>query len=232
MESYVIKAIVTDIEGTTSSISFVHEVLFPYAAAHLREFVIKNFQQPEVCAQLEEVARLSGCDAGDVEALILQLQTWIAEDKKITPLKALQGMIWKSGYENGDYVGHIYDDAYQSLTAWHRQGVPLYVYSSGSIAAQRLLFGHTAHGDLNPLFTGNFDTLTGGKKEVASYLKIADAIGQDPASVLFLSDIVDELDAAKSAGMKTCWLLRDGAVSGAVKHPVVTAFSQINLAAF
>lgn len=227
-----IKAIVTDIEGTTSSISFVHEVLFPYAAAHLREFVVTNHERSDVRAQLDEVARLSGVDADNVEALITQLQSWIAEDKKITPLKALQGMIWKFGYENGDYVGHIYADAYQVLVKWRAQGIPLYVYSSGSVEAQRLLFRHTSHGDLTELFSGNFDTLTGGKREVDSYRKIAEAICQAPESVLFLSDIVEELDAAKGAGMKTCWLLREGAIPDTAEHSPATGFGQIDLTSF
>src|SRR5690554_884597 len=132
-----IRAIVTDIEGTTSSISFVHEVLFPYAAKHMRDFVRSQAQQPEVAAQLEEVARLGGLEVQDLDALIAQLAQWMAEDRKITPLKALQGMIWKYGYEQGHFKGHVYPDAVDRLRQWHAEGLRLYVYSSGSVQAQK-----------------------------------------------------------------------------------------------
>lgn len=227
-----IKAIITDIEGTTSSIAFVHEVLFPYAAKHLSGFVLDNQNTPDVRVQLDEVSRLAAIRPDDIDSIIKQLQAWIAEDKKVTPLKALQGMIWRTGYENGDYVGHIYADAYESLQRWSEQGIPLYVYSSGSVGAQRLLFGHTLHGDLNPLFAGNFDTLVGGKKEAASYLKIVCEIGEDPADVLFLSDIVEELDAAKIAGLKTCWLVRDELLPAQAEHTAVNDFNAIDPAFF
>src|SRR5699024_2209399 len=121
------------------------------------------------------------------------LQRWIDQDRKIAPLKALQGMIWADGYASGEIVGHIYEDAAIALRAWHDNGLPIYIYSSGSIEAQRLIYGHTAEGDLTPLLSGYFDTRTGGKLEAASYTRIAVTIDHKPADLLFLSDHAGEI---------------------------------------
>jgi enolase-phosphatase E1 len=203
-----IRAIVTDIEGTTSSLSFVKDVLFPYARERVGDFVRARRGDPAVQAQLAEVRRLAGGHL-DEAAVIAQLERWIDEDKKITPLKTLQGMIWEDGYRRGDFTGHIYDDAVRALRAWHDRGVRLYVYSSGSVLAQKLLFAHTAYGDLTPLFAGYFDTILGGKREPDSYRRIAQHIELPPGDILFLSDVWEELDAAQAAGMQTTWVLRD-----------------------
>ena len=152
-----IQAILTDIEGTTSSLSFVKDVLFPYSRAHLADFVRAQAQVPAVRKQLDEVSRLTGRALTNDEASA-QLIAWIDEDKKITPLKALQGLIWEAGYKQGDYQGHVYEDAVRQLRAWKQRGLKLYVFSSGSILAQKLLFGHTAWGNLTPLFSDYFDT--------------------------------------------------------------------------
>ncbi|MFB6350920.1 MAG: acireductone synthase [Bradymonadaceae bacterium] len=205
-----IRAIVTDIEGTTSSIDFVYDVLFPYAVEALPDYVRAHEQEPEVRAQLDAVAEESGRDRNDIEGLIEQLLAWIDEDRKATPLKTLQGMIWQYGYERGDYKGHVYEDAAEHLRQWHEEGFRLYVYSSGSIQAQKLLFGHSEHGDLTPLFSGYFDTRTGGKKEAESYRNILREVGREPQQVLFLSDVEEELEAAEQAGMQTCWVVRNG----------------------
>jgi enolase-phosphatase E1 len=207
-----IKAIVTDVEGTTSSLSFVKEVLFPYARARLFAFVHAHRQDPAVRAHLDEVA---------------QLEQWIDEDKKLTPLKALQGMIWEEGYRRGDFTGHVYDDAVRQLRHWKERGIRLYVFSSGSVQAQRLLFGYSDHGDLMPLFSGYFDTTVGAKREAAAYEKIATTIGIPPAHILFLSDIKEELDAARDAGMQTTWLVRDAALDPNADHPQVRDFDAI-----
>lgn len=203
-----IHAILTDIEGTTSSISFVHDVLFPYARKHIGAFIKTHLQEPRVAEQIAAVRDLTG-ESLDDEAVIALLQQWIGEDRKVTPLKALQGMIWKAGYENGDFKGHMYNDAVRNLKVWHDSGICLYVFSSGSVAAQKLLFAHTSHGDLTPLFSGYFDTTTGPKQDPASYAKIADAIGLPAADILFLSDVSQELDAAHRSGMHTMLLARD-----------------------
>ena len=205
-----IQAIVTDIEGTTSSISFVKDVLFPYAAENLPAYVREHRTERAVREQLNAVAELSGTASHDSEALIRQLLEWIDLDVKATPLKALQGMVWQHGYQNGSYRAHVYPDAVQNLTQWHEQKLGLYVYSSGSIRAQKLFFEHSVYGDMRPLFSGYFDTSTGAKQEEASYRTISATIGCPANDILFLSDIEAELDAAKTAGMQTFWLLRPG----------------------
>mgnify|MGYP000134852395 CR=1 FL=1 len=227
-----ISSIVTDIEGTTSSISFVHEVLFPYASENLEAFVMQHQNETTVQTQLSEAASIAQINASDIPAIIKQLLQWVADDQKVTPLKALQGMIWKSGYENGDFQGHIYDDAYLGLKRWHKSGIKLYVYSSGSVTAQKLLFAHTKYGNLDPLFTGNFDTRIGGKKQAIAYQKILDELNKPAQEVLFLSDILEELDAAKTAGMFTCWLVRKGQKPNSDRHLVVDSFEDIALEYF
>ncbi len=223
-----IKAILTDIEGTTSSLSFVKDVLFPYARQRMAEFVRQHAQEPAVRRELEEVRRLSGRNLNESEA-IEQLIRWIDVDKKITPLKSLQGMIWEDGYSKGDFKGHMYEDAVRHLKQWKQAGVRLYVFSSGSIQAQKLLFAHTEYGDLTPLFSGYFDTNTGNKREADSYRKIATSIGVAPADTLFLSDILEELDAAQAAGMQTRWLVREGIIDPKANHPQAANFDAISL---
>ncbi|TPQ24299.1 acireductone synthase [Methylomonas koyamae] len=221
-----IEAIVTDIEGTTSSLSFVKDVLFPYARQHLPAFVAEHCADPEVKALLDDANRLAG---GQLEqaALIEQFIAWIDADQKITPLKSLQGLIWLDGYQNGDFTGHVYPDAVRNLGAWQERGLKLYVYSSGSVQAQKLLFGYSDFGDLTPLFSGYFDTRIGGKREAESYRKIADELGLPAAQILFLSDIKEELDAARIAGFATRWLVRDQTADAGADHPQAADFDAI-----
>ncbi|OAI30312.1 acireductone synthase [Methylomonas koyamae] len=221
-----IEAIVTDIEGTTSSLSFVKDVLFPYARAHLPDFVAEHCADPEVQALLDDANRLAGGQL-DQAALIEQFIAWIDADQKITPLKSLQGLIWLDGYRNGDFTGHVYADAVRNLRAWHQRGLKLYVYSSGSVQAQKLLFGHSDFGDLTPLFSGYFDTRIGGKRETDSYRKIADELGLPAAQILFLSDIREELDAARAAGFATRWLVREQATDAGAEHLQAADFDAI-----
>jgi enolase-phosphatase E1 len=223
-----IRAIVTDIEGTTSSLSFVKEVLFPYARNHMQQFVHDHATEPEVATLLDEVCREAGI-TNDLDAIANQLVQWIDEDRKVTPLKALQGLIWETGYRNGDFHGHVYEDAVRKLREWHGWGLHLYVYSSGSVQAQQLLFAHTDYGDLTPLFSGYFDTHIGHKRDVASYATIQRELGISPSEILFLSDIKEELDAARDVGMRTCWLVRDGQPSSQAEHTQVASFDQILL---
>lgn len=224
-----VDAIVTDIEGTTSSISFVHDVLFPYARANLNSFVATHGHEPPVREALEEAKREAGDSSMSDQAVIAWLQRWIDEDRKVTPLKALQGMIWAEGYRGGGFQGHVYDDAVRALRQWHGAGKKLYVYSSGSVPAQKLIFGHTAFGDLTPLFSGYFDTTTGPKKEAESYRKIARAIGVDPQRVLFLSDSTDEIVAARQAGLRTVQLRRPGEAQTKGPGPDATGFDGISI---
>ena len=220
-----IRAIVTDIEGTTSSISFVTNVLFPYARAHMDEFVRAHAEDAEVRGLLGEVGKECGRVLDDGEA-IAQLLRWIDEDRKIHSLKALQGMIWEAGYHHGYFHGHVYPDAVRKLRDWHSVGVPLYVYSSGSVFAQKLLFGHTEFGDLTPLFAGFYDTGVGSKQDADSYRNIALSIGCQPQEILFLSDTALELDAAQAVGYKTCQLVREGA-KASLLHPWASDFDGI-----
>ena len=217
-----IKAVITDIEGTTSALSFVKDVLFPYAREHMSNFVRTHAHDHDVRILLDEVAAIIG--ATNDHQVIEQLLRWMSEDKKITPLKALQGMIWEQGYQRGDFTGHVYEDAERNLKQWQTQGKRLYVFSSGSVQAQKLLFAHTEYGDLTPLFSGYFDTTVGSKKEAVSYRKIAQIIGLAPQEILFLSDIKEELDAAQQLGMQTIWLMRDGIIDNAAIHPQATGF--------
>jgi enolase-phosphatase E1 len=194
--------ILTDIEGTTSSISFVKDVLFPYARRALPGFVREHGQAPEVRRWLDAVATEHGAVCSD-EVIVEILQGWIDEDRKHTALKALQGLIWSDGYRGADFTAHIYPDAAAALRDWHAAGLPLAVYSSGSVPAQKLFFGHTDAGDLTGLFEGWFDTEVGHKREAGSYTEIARRLGRLPEDILFLSDVVEELDAAREAGLRT-----------------------------
>ncbi len=224
-----ISHIVTDIEGTTSSISFVKEVLFPYARKHMAEF-LSGIEGASVEVQ-NILAEVPGSSLKDKTALLIQ---YIDEDRKFTPLKELQGLIWRQGYERGDYKGHIYEDAYKMLVEWYRAGLLLSVYSSGSVTAQKLIFGYTQFGDLNYLFGANYDTRIGAKISKSSYENIARDLGVAAASILFLSDMEGELDAAQAAGMQVIKLTREIASNSGVyeipesKHRQVESFYQVD----
>lgn len=222
-----IHAIVTDIEGTTSSLSFVKDVLFPYARGHLPAYVRAHAGEPVVRAELEAVKQETG--AADDEAAIAALVRWIDEDRKATPLKTLQGYVWADGYRAGDFKGHIYPDAVRNLHRWHDAGIALYVYSSGSVQAQKLLFGYSEAGDLTPLFEGWFDTRIGHKRDADAYRAIVAAIGRPGHSILFLSDTVEELDAARAADMITCCLIRGAEPDGAGRHPRALNFDAVEI---
>jgi enolase-phosphatase E1 len=209
------RAILTDIEGTTSSIAFVAETLFPYARERLPAFVAAH---PEAAAPI--LTEVAAAEPGDPVATLIR---WIDEDRKATPLKALQGMIWEDGYREGAFTGHIYDDAVAALRRWHGAGIALYIFSSGSVAAQKLLFGHSDAGDLTPLFSGYFDTTTGPKREAPSYISIADAIGFDPADILFLSDTPEEIAAARAAGMQALLIDRANGAGDIASFGDITA---------
>lgn len=222
------QGVVTDIEGTTSALSFVKDVLFPYARERLPGFIREHAGEPAVKALLDEVRAIAGADL-DKDELLGQLRAWIDEDRKITPLKALQGLIWEAGYQRGDFTGHVYGDAARRLREWRERGIILGSYSSGSVHAQQLLFAHTGYGDLTPLFSYYFDTGIGHKRDVASYQAIAAAMKIPAADILFLSDIREELDAAREAGMQTIWLVRDGELDSAAEHPQVRDFEAITV---
>ena len=211
-----IRTILTDIEGTTSAIAFVKDTLFPFALAALDGFLDAHGAEPEVASIMAEVP------GPDPRAT---LRGWMAEDVKATPLKALQGLIWRAGFEDGRLRGHLWPDVAPCLHAWHAAGLRLAVYSSGSVDAQRLLFRHSLAGNLEPLFGGFFDTRMGHKREAPSYAAIAAALGDAPGEVLFLSDVAEELDAARTAGLQTCQLVRAGdGTLPAGRHPEAPDF--------
>jgi enolase-phosphatase E1 len=213
------RLVLTDIEGTTTPIAFVHQRLFPFAAEAMPGFLAAHAARADVAAVLAEVP---GPDP------LATLRGWMAADAKVTPLKALQGLIWAEGYADGRLKGQLWPDVAPALRAWHAAGIGLAVYSSGSEAAQRDLFGHSEAGDLGPLFKGFFDTRMGAKREAGSYTRIAGALGAAPADILFLSDIAEELDAAREAGLACCQLVRPGdGTRPSGRHPEAADFAAV-----
>jgi 5-methylthioribose kinase len=225
MSEALTRALVLDIEGTTSSLSFVKEELFPYARARLPTYVAEHAQA--LSALLNDVRHIEGNEALDTQQLIATLLRWIGEDRKLTPLKSLQGLIWQEGYERGELRGHVYEDAVEALRAWHAAGLKLYIYSSGSVLAQRLIFSHTEYGDLTPYLAGYFDTTIGGKLEPDSYRAIATRIGLPPAAVLFLSDHFGEISAAAIAGMQVVHVCRDPAAKATRDRTRIADFAEL-----
>ncbi len=223
-----IKAVITDIEGTTTSLSFVKDTLFPYSRAHIADFVRNHAHESPVKTLLEDVCQVVG-EQLTTEQITIQLLDWIDQDKKVTPLKSLQGLLWEAGYQKGDFAGHLYQDVAENLKKWHSQGLALYVYSSGSVHAQKLLFAHTDFGNLTPLFSDYFDTHVGGKQQASSYSHIAESIGLPAEQLLFLSDISEELNAAKAAGFATIQLVRDAPLDTQATHTQVASFNDISI---
>lgn len=216
--------VLLDIEGTISPTSFVRDVLFSYSRARLASFVESHRDDPPVAAILAEASDLAG--GGDPVAALAR---WQDEDRKIGPLKKLQGLIWKDGYESGAFQSSLYPDALAALTRWYAAGVPLYIYSSGSVAAQRLFFAHSTAGDLRPLFAGHFDTDIGAKTEARSYALIADRIGTAADRIVFLSDNPAEVAAAEGAGLLAVHVVKDDtpAVPG---FAAITDFAAVRIA--
>ncbi|MDB5411933.1 MAG: 2,3-diketo-5-methylthio-phosphopentane phosphatase [Rubritepida sp.] len=211
--------VLTDIEGTTTAIAFVHRTLFPYAASALEEFLARRGKDEDVATILAQVP-------GDDK--LATLRHWMASDAKVTPLKALQGLIWRQGYAEGALHGHLWPDVAQALQDWKARSLHLAIYSSGSEEAQRLLFRHSEAGDLEALFEGFFDTRMGGKREASSYTRIAEAWGATPEKILFLSDIVEELEAARQADLSTCQLVRAGdGTKASGRHPEAADFNAV-----
>jgi enolase-phosphatase E1 len=222
--------ILTDIEGTTTSVSFVYDVLFPY----FRENIEKTrtlIHLPEVQVIFKETIRLAkeldNVTIYSEDEVIETLIRWSNEDKKITPLKDLQGILWKEAYETGLIKGHVYEDVEPSLKKWKEMGISMGVFSSGSVAAQKLIFGYSICGDLRPYFSNYFDTTTGGKRDVETYFKISNQLQIPPSEILFLSDIIEELEAAQNAGYQTIQLVRSGTTVN--WENIVSSFEYIQL---
>ena len=229
------RGIVLDVEGTTSSISFVYDVLFAFAKERLADFLAAGRDDPAVRAAAGALAAETGVADPDLDdpaglgRVALAAVSMIDRDVKSTPLKALQGMLWRGGFESGALVSHVFDDVPAALAQWADAGLDVRIYSSGSIEAQRLFFAHTAHGDLTPHLRGHYDTTTGPKREAASYRAIAADMGLAPREILFVSDVGAELDAARQAGMATALAVRPGNrdPGGLLEHEPLESFAEI-----
>ena len=231
MTTIAAQGVLLDIEGTTSSVSFVYDVMFPFARRELDAYLEASWRTPECRAACAQIAR----DAGD-ESLAEQPSAVRDEvlrlmdgDVKATGLKQLQGLIWERGFQSGELLAHVYDDVPPALLRFNGSGLDVRIYSSGSIQAQKLFFGHTEFGNLLPQFRGHYDTTTGPKREAASYTAIAEDYQLPASDIAFLSDVVAELDAARTAGMQTVLVLRPGnqPVEPGHGHRAISSFAQL-----
>jgi enolase-phosphatase E1 len=234
-------AVLVDIEGTTTPVAFVHDVLFPYARRHLEGFLHRHAADPVVQGDLETLRRERAAEPGGAAGMppaweageracdpALAYLRWLMDrDRKSTALKALQGRIWQDGYRSGELRSSVYPDVPPAFRRWHQRGAGPWIFSSGSVLAQQLLFAHTGAGDLTPWIAGYFDTTTGPKKEPPTYARIAAVIGAPAEEILFVSDVAAEVDAARAAGFRTALCAREGAVPPTA-HPVLRSFEAIS----
>ena len=193
-------AVLLDIEGTVGDIAFVREVLFPFARARIGDVLKARWSEPEIAATVHAACLSSSAELATPAEAARQFFAWMDEDKKITPLKTLQGIVWREGYESGELKAHLYPDAIDAMRSWAKRGVMQFIYSSGSVEAQKLYFAHSVAGDLTPMIGAYFDTTTGPKGEPASYRAITASIGFAPREITFFSDAPTETDAARVAG--------------------------------
>lgn len=237
-----IRAILLDIEGTTTPVEFVYEVLFPFARRHVNEFLEQHHHDEDVRADLRalEAEHRADVESGleppswkydsaeaRVESASRYVHWLMDQDRKSTPLKSLQGKIWKAGYLDGKLRGEVYADVLPAFARWQEQKRSIYIYSSGSVLAQKLLFAHTIEGDLTRYINGYFDTTTGDKKKAASYQRISEKIGLPAQAILFLSDVSAELDAAREAGMMTALCIRGESAATGLTHRVIRTFEAL-----
>lgn len=228
------RAVLLDIEGTTTPVAFVYETLFPYARARLKEYLATHPEQPDAAADIARLRseyaadREAGLDPpewnGDAASAAAYLAWLMDADRKSTGLKAIQGRIWEEGYRSGQLYGVVYDDVPRAFEGWCAQGRVIAIFSSGSVLAQQLIFAHTNHGDLTSFLTAYFDTTTGAKRSPESYRRIAAALGFETSEMIFYSDVAEELDAARAAGMHTVLCVREGDAPDNARHPVVREF--------
>ncbi|MGE5109624.1 MAG: acireductone synthase [Acidobacteriaceae bacterium] len=245
IEARHVRSLLLDIEGTTTPISFVYDTLFPYAANNVEEFLSDHLQDEAVQRDVRalrsqrEIDLKRGMDAPtcseqseqqQIESVVSYARWLISRDSKFGPLKSLQGKVWEEGYLRGDLRGEVFEEVPRALERWRGRGLRTYIYSSGSVLAQRLLFGHSNHGDLAKLLDGFFDTSVGPKTEPKSYLRIAETIALEPSGIVFLSDAVKELDAARDAGFQTVLSVRPGNQPVATdEHPRIHNFDDLPL---
>ena len=232
------RGILLDIEGTTSAVAYVYDVMFPFVRTELDTYLDGKWDDPATAQACEQIAKDAGYDSlvaweatgSDARSLVRAEVIRLMEgDIKATGLKQLQGLIWEAGFQSGRLRAHVYEDVPPALADWRSAGADVRIYSSGSVHAQRLFFGHSDAGDLLPQFSGHYDTTTGPKREPTSYKKIADDWQVSAAGVLFLSDVVAELDAAQQAGMQTGLVLRPGnaPVEPGHSHEPITSFADV-----
>src|SRR5215475_13500191 len=215
-----------DIEGTTTAVDFVYKTLFPFAAERVDAYLRQHFAEAETVSLVEDLRREHAAEWTDHPAIgpwlrrtpedeivsaAKYVRHLIAQDRKVTSLKTLQGKIWEEGFRSGELKGHVYDDVPAAFESWKKSGARIAIFSSGSVLAQKLLFGHSTAGDLTKYIEAYFDTTTGPKRKAKSYSAIASALGEKSIRVIFVSDVEAELDAAKEAGMQTALMVRPGA---------------------
>jgi enolase-phosphatase E1 len=232
-----IRAVLLDVEGTTTPVTFVTEVLFPHARSGMRAHLEARGAEPAVKAQVDALRDEHARDereglgpppwSGALDAVVGYVGFLMDRDRKSTPLKALQGQVWEGGYRSGALRGEVYPDVPPALARWQRQGRQVAIFSSGSVLAQALLFGTTPHGDLTHFIAAHFDTSTGPKREAESYRRIAQALECEPPEVLFLSDVVAELDAARRAGCRTALCVRGEEAVASAPHPLIHTFDAV-----
>jgi enolase-phosphatase E1 len=229
------RAVLLDIEGTTTPIAFVYRTLFPYARTRLRRFLDAHDRRPDVTHIVDRLRHEQATDPEAPPGAALEgYVEWLMDrDRKSTPLKELQGLIWDEGFRSGELVGELFADVPPALEAWQREGIGVGIFSSGSVHAQQLLFRHSSAGDLTPLLRWHFDTSTGRKTAPESYRRIVETIGMPADRVLFVSDVVAELDAAQAAGLRTALSERPGnaAVPDVIDHPRVRSFADLEIVA-
>ena len=236
------RGLLLDVEGTTSSVRFVSDVLFHYSRQQLESYLRSHWDTDALAATRELIAREAGAESFAEwthsqprlqarEQLHREVLRLIDRDAKTTGLKQLQGLVWEEGFQAGKLRAHVYPDVPPALRRWLDAGREIRIYSSGSVLAQRLFFGHTDVGDLTGFFSGHYDTTTGPKRAQESYACIAADWGLAPREILFLSDVVDELDAARAAGLQTALVVRpeNSPVADAHGHPSIRDFSEIEL---
>jgi enolase-phosphatase E1 len=239
-----INTILLDIEGTTTPVDFVYKTLFPFARLRIRQYLTAHLSDEEMRPVIQQFREehLSDETAGlNPPALNLdsqpdQIETlgryidWLMDrDRKSTPLKTLQGVIWQAGYLAGELLGEVFADVPTAFKRWHHQGIKISIYSSGSVLAQKLIFAHTAYGDLTGFIDANFDTNIGGKREAESYRRIAESLNYPPSNILFISDVVSELDAAQAAGFQTLCSVRpeNQPLDSKSTHPIIHSFDEV-----
>lgn len=219
-----------DIEGTTTDIDFVQNTLFPYSKDRINDFLTEHLYEPEVKQIVEEVKDLvqkeEHIQLSNYE-VVNRLEQWIEQDRKVTPLKEIQGLIWEQGYEAGELKGHVYPDVKPFFQKIQNTGAKIALFSSGSVRAQKCVFGHHQKDDLTSLISYYFDSKIGGKRRTESYRKIAEATGESPSEITFFSDSPEELKAASEVGMKVVQLVRKGSPSQ--EYPAVHNFNEVSL---